>query len=223
MQCTRLTTYMRPFEHGGDAPFHAHREMYTQNTTSGLGGAAAEAAGTSTLARAREERRACVTEAEWSDMQEQLRAASAAAAATAAATVKSHEPPEDFYDNVFDCLIMEDPVFAMDGFTYERRRIEEWLLLHSRLYHPNQNWKCVSNMPNAPHTLPNQVADYRHRACEQGRGAEPFAARPHSAVERGEWFLEIIIFVFQQSAGNNSLDIIFSFLAGASGCHRRLF
>ncbi len=134
---------MRPYELGGDAPFHTHREMHKQHLTSGPGGATAGAAGTS--ARAREERRACVTEAEWSDMQEQLRAASAAAAAaaTAAATVKSQEPPEDFYDNVFDCLIMEDPVFAMDGFTYERRRIEEWLALHSRLPSKSKREICV--------------------------------------------------------------------------------
>ncbi len=135
MQCTRMTTPVRPFELGGDAPFHEHREMYQQHSACGLGWPTAEAAGSSTSTQEREERRACVTEAEWGDMQEQLRAASAAAAAaaTAAATVKSNEPPEDFYDNVFDCLIMEDPVFAMDGFTYERRRIEEWLALHSRL------------------------------------------------------------------------------------------
>ena len=132
---TRLTTPLKPFELGGDAPFHEHREMYQQHSACGLGWPTAEAAGSSTSTQEREERRACVTEAEWGDMQEQLRAASAAAAAaaTAAATVKSNEPPEDFYDNVFDCLIMEDPVFAMDGFTYERRRIEEWLALHSRL------------------------------------------------------------------------------------------
>jgi hypothetical protein len=71
-------------------------------------------------------------------------------------------------------------------------------------------------MPNAPHTLLNQVADYRHSACKQARCAKPFAARPHSEVERGERFLEIIPFVFQQSAAdNNSLGIIFLFLAGA--------
>ena len=71
-------------------------------------------------------------------------------------------------------------------------------------------------MPNAPHTLLKQVADYRHRACKQARGSEPFAARPHSAVERGERFLEIIRFVFQQlAADDNSLDVTFLFLAGA--------
>jgi hypothetical protein len=141
---TRLTTPLKPFELGGDAPFHEHGEMRgsdrdcdqwilvdKQHSASGLGGPHAEAVGTSM--QAREERRVCVTEGLWGDMQEQLRAADAAAAAAADATAAATEVPEDFYDKVFDCLIMEDPVLAMDGFTYERRRIEEWLALHSRL------------------------------------------------------------------------------------------
>lgn len=84
------------------------------------------------VSRGREDKLASVTEALWADAQEQLRVAAADAAVAAAAAAKSQEPPEDFYDNVFDCLIMEDPVHAMDGFTYERRRIEEWLARKSR-------------------------------------------------------------------------------------------
>jgi hypothetical protein len=63
-------------------------------------------------------------------------AAASAAAAAASAAAQPQEPPEDFFDNVFDCLIMEDPVFAMDGFTYERKRIEEWLASNSRSIAP---------------------------------------------------------------------------------------
>jgi hypothetical protein len=71
----------------------------------------------------------CASDEELDAAQEQSRDI----AASAAESAQSLEPPEDFFDNVFDCLIMEEPVFAMDGFTYERKRIEEWLANNSRL------------------------------------------------------------------------------------------
>lgn len=147
MQLTELTTRVRPFELGGGSLFQLQGESHNRQSTSGLGGGReldVSGDAVKTVSHGREDKLASVTEAQWADAQEQLRVAAAAAAATAAAAAaKSQEPPEDFYDNVFDCLIMEDPVFAMDGFTYERRRIEEWLASNSRSYN--------LNTPSAPH------------------------------------------------------------------------
>ena len=39
-------------------------------------------------------------------------------------------PPSLFCDMAFSMEIMDDPVFAMDGFTYERASIEQWFETH---------------------------------------------------------------------------------------------
>jgi hypothetical protein len=112
-----------PFEVGGEHPFQSRRQL--------LASAPPEeeellASGCSVGTGAQ------VCDVQQSRVEQERAAAQEQMQAAAAAVPKSEEPPEDFFDNVFDCLIMEDPVFAMDGFTYERRRIEEWLASNSR-------------------------------------------------------------------------------------------
>ena len=85
--------------------------------------------------------------------------AAAAAAAAAPAAVERQEPPADFFDNVFDCLIMDDPVFAMDGFTYERCRIEEWLAGNSRS--PTTGAELGSTLVVPNHLLRGRIVEWR--------------------------------------------------------------
>ena len=40
-------------------------------------------------------------------------------------------PPDDLCDMAFSCEIMEDPVVAADGFTYNRKEIADWLVKHN--------------------------------------------------------------------------------------------
>ena len=39
-------------------------------------------------------------------------------------------PPDDLCDMAFSCEIMEDPVVAADGYTYNRRDILLWFSKH---------------------------------------------------------------------------------------------
>jgi hypothetical protein len=126
LQLTSQSTRLKPFELGGAAPFHESRGVTQPVAPVQRGDAAdtsARAAAAVTLDHALH-----VSDEELAAAQEQSRDI----AASSAAAARSHEPPEDFFDNAFDCLIMEDPVFAMDGFTYERKRVEEWLENSSR-------------------------------------------------------------------------------------------
>jgi hypothetical protein len=40
-------------------------------------------------------------------------------------------PPDDLCDMAFSCELMEDPVVAADGFTYNRKEIADWLVKHN--------------------------------------------------------------------------------------------
>jgi len=75
-------------------------------------------------------------------------------------------PPDYLCDMVFDCLLMEDPVMASDGHTYERRSILEWFktkntspltgaVLDNKFLIPNRKLKEIiddwkSKNPNYP-------------------------------------------------------------------------
>ncbi len=54
---------------------------------------------------------------------------------------------------------MEDPVFAMDGFTYERRRIEEWLAGNSRS--PTTGAELGSTLVVPNHLLRGRIVEWR--------------------------------------------------------------
>ena len=129
MQLTRLSTPVRPFELGGEHPFLASMQEKKTSVPAAQEAFCVAEYSRGVGAEAGDVQRARVRE---EDMAAAAAAAAAAAPAPASAPAKPQEPPEDFFDNVFDCLIMDDPVFAMDGFTYERRRIEEWLASNSR-------------------------------------------------------------------------------------------
>jgi hypothetical protein len=73
---------------------------------------------------------------------------------------RAHEPAREEMPNQFLCPIlqdvMEDPVVAMDGFTYERAAIEAWFRQSDR--------SPMTNLPIPPVLVPNiairqQIAD----------------------------------------------------------------
>ena len=135
MQLTRLSTPVRPFELGGEHPFLASMQEKKTSVAAAQEALCADRHARGVGAEAGDVQREHVMDEDMAAAAAAAASAAAAAAAAAAATsavAKPQEPPEDFFDNVFDCLIMDDPVFAMDGFTYERRRIEEWLASNSR-------------------------------------------------------------------------------------------
>jgi hypothetical protein len=41
------------------------------------------------------------------------------------------DPPEELKDMAFDCVLMDDPVIAADGHTYNRVDIEKWFKQHN--------------------------------------------------------------------------------------------
>jgi hypothetical protein len=43
----------------------------------------------------------------------------------------SARPPDDLCDMAFSCEIMDDPVVAADGYTYNRREIMLWFAKHN--------------------------------------------------------------------------------------------
>jgi hypothetical protein len=75
---------------------------------------------------------------------------------------------DQFCDMAFSCDLMDDPVVAADGFTYERSSITEWLISHStspttnepmdsKIVFPNVSiraqiiaWKEAHNLPVTP-------------------------------------------------------------------------
>ena len=48
----------------------------------------------------------------------------------------------------FECELMSDPVFASDGFTYERRDIEKWMKGHGTSPLTSQPLEHKMLMPN---------------------------------------------------------------------------
>jgi hypothetical protein len=81
-----------------------------------------------------------------------------------------HPLPEHFCDMTFACDVMDDPVVAADGFTYEREAITQWLAshstspttnepMHSKVVFPNVSiraqiiaWRELHGLPMASNT-----------------------------------------------------------------------
>lgn len=150
---TSLSTHLKPFELGGRPLFHESRGRPPVRSEPGaamIDQAASAGAGAAPVLAQRELR---ASDADLAAAQEQSRDFAEAASAP------SQEPPEDFFDNVFDCLIMEDPVFAMDGFTYERKRIEEWLANNSRS--PTTGQELGSKMVVPNHLLRSRIVQWK--------------------------------------------------------------
>jgi hypothetical protein len=129
VQVSGDVTLLQPFELGGLPPFHKLRDAADNADTNSLSSSSVQAPASACF---HAELRARALEEQLRLTQAQLVAAAAAAQEAQAAVAKLLEPPDEFFDNVFDCLVMEDPVFAMDGFTYERHSIEQWLQSNSR-------------------------------------------------------------------------------------------
>ena len=48
----------------------------------------------------------------------------------------------------FQCVLMDDPVVAADGHTYNRQDIENWLKEHNTLPHTNEPFESKALFPN---------------------------------------------------------------------------
>ena len=83
------------------------------------------------------------------------------AAACVTCTPPSHhvsdEGPDEFYCPI-TCELMEDPVLAADGHSYERQAIEAWLATHSTSPKSGQELPSAALIPN--HALRNIIADW---------------------------------------------------------------
>lgn len=79
------------------------------------------------------------------------------------AEAASVEAPEEFIDNFFMCEVMKDPVFADDGYTYERASIVEWLEKHDTS--PATGGKLESKR-----VVPNHALRGRIIAWKEARG-----------------------------------------------------
>jgi hypothetical protein len=58
------------------------------------------------------------------------------------------DPPEELKDMAFDCVLMDDPVVAADGHTYNRVDIENWLKHHNTSPHSNEEFDHKILTPN---------------------------------------------------------------------------
>eukprot|EP00658_Telonema_sp_P-2_P043222 TRINITY_DN3116_c0_g1_i1.p1 TRINITY_DN3116_c0_g1~~TRINITY_DN3116_c0_g1_i1.p1 ORF type:complete len:318 (-),score=78.41 TRINITY_DN3116_c0_g1_i1:354-1190(-) len=96
-----------------------------------------------------------------------------------AALSQCHDPvsqchdavPMDGVPNEFVCPItleiMEDPVMAGDGHTYEREAIENWFLTASTLSSPKTNQVMLSSQVIPNHALKSLILEYRESQQSQ--------------------------------------------------------
>lgn len=75
------------------------------------------------------------------------------------------ETPELFLDNIFTLEVMEEPVIATDGFTYEKRCIMEWF--KTKRSSPTTGAALLSAdlIPN--HSLKSQINQWREKMVRQ--------------------------------------------------------
>jgi sugar lactone lactonase YvrE len=85
------------------------------------------------------------------------------------------DPPEELKDMAFDCVLMDDPVVAADGHTYNRVDIENWLKHHNTSPHTNEEFESKALIPNI--AMRRQINAWRE---EHGLPALTFA-RPAKA------------------------------------------
>lgn len=75
---------------------------------------------------------------------------------------KRADIPED-YECPITCVIMDDPVVAADGCTYERSAIEKWLESHDTS--PTCGNKLQHKFLSPNRTVKNQVEDWKATNC----------------------------------------------------------
>ena len=72
---------------------------------------------------------------------------------------KKVAPPDYLIDSAFSCEIMEDPVIASDGITYNRREIEEWFKKHHTSPKTGEILKSKSLIPNI--SIRNAIEEWK--------------------------------------------------------------
>ena len=74
--------------------------------------------------------------------------------------IHNAEIPREFIDETFDHLIMDDPVFAMDGFTYNRKNIEEWFRMGKKTS-PATGEALINTLFIPNHSLRSRISNWR--------------------------------------------------------------
>ena len=101
------------------------------------------------------------TTAELSAAIETLAVADVTAAGTAAEVVQvSDDPPDEFVCPISQ-EVMQDPVFATDGHTYERQCIEQWLATKRTSPKTGEGLQTADVFPN--HIMRRQIIEWRER------------------------------------------------------------
>lgn len=77
---------------------------------------------------------------------------------------KDDKPPDFFMDNIFTLDVIEEPVVAVDGFTYEKRSILEWFRMNRTSPITGAVLTSTTLIPN--HSLKSQINQWRE---EQAR------------------------------------------------------
>ena len=72
---------------------------------------------------------------------------------------KKVDPPDYLIDFVFNCEIIEDPVIAFDGITYNRSEIEEWFKNHDISPKTGETLKSKSLIPNI--SIRNAIEEWK--------------------------------------------------------------
>ena len=84
------------------------------------------------------------------------------------------EPPEYFKDMAFNCELMDDPVTAADGHTYERRDIEIWFQKHDTS--PTTGEKLANKQVVPNHSLRSAIDDWKSQHPKyQSGGFNPYS------------------------------------------------
>ena len=79
---------------------------------------------------------------------------------------KKAPPPDYLIDSAFSCEIMEDPVVACDGITYNRSEIEEWFKKHDTSPKTGEILKSKNLIPNI--SIRNAIEEWKrviHSNC----------------------------------------------------------
>jgi hypothetical protein len=72
---------------------------------------------------------------------------------------KKLPPPDYLIDSAFSCEIMEDPVIASDGITYNRSEIEEWFKKHDTSPKTGEILKSKNLIPNI--SIRNAIEEWK--------------------------------------------------------------
>lgn len=84
------------------------------------------------------------------------------------------DAPEEFKDMAFTTAIMQDPVVATDGYTYERSSINHWLLGHASS--PKTGAPLHSKLLIPNHLLRSQIVEWKTRKNAAAAAAAAAAA-----------------------------------------------